>query len=88
MYYFRGDVPMAEFIASQPAVVGLWLRALSMPLILLGGVNTMATVSNALTEGFEFVAMARTLLRDPALVNKFQADTANEGLCGCIAQNA
>jgi 2,4-dienoyl-CoA reductase-like NADH-dependent reductase (Old Yellow Enzyme family) len=107
MYYFRGDVPMAEFIASQPAVVGLGLRvigrrmfrtypfeeafflplarqfreALSMPLILLGGVNTMATVSNALTEGFEFVAMARALLRDPALVNKFQADIANEGLC-------
>jgi hypothetical protein len=25
MYYFRGDVPMAEFIASQPTVVGLSL---------------------------------------------------------------
>lgn len=107
MYYFRGDVPMAEFIASQPALVGLGLRvvgrrmfreypfeeafflpqarqfreALSMPLILLGGVNTMATVSDALAEGFEFVAMARALLRDPALVNKFHAGEAREGLC-------
>ena len=26
MYYFRGDVPMAEFIASQPRAVGLGLR--------------------------------------------------------------
>lgn len=107
MYYFRGEVPMAEFIASQPAAVGLGLRivgrrmfreypfeeafflplarqfreALSMPLILLGGVNTMATVSDALAEGFEFVAMARALLRDPGLVNKFRAGTAREGLC-------
>jgi 4,4'-dithiodibutanoate disulfide reductase len=107
MYYFRGDVPMAEFIASQPAVVGLGLRVigrrmfrtypfeeafflpsarqfrerLSMPLILLGGVNTMDTVETALAEGFEFVAMARALLRDPALVNRFRAGTACEGLC-------
>nr|WP_319433006.1 NADH:flavin oxidoreductase [Mycobacterium sp. RTGN5] len=107
MYYFRGDVPMAEFIAAQPAIVGLGLRvigprmfrtypfeeafflplarqfreALTMPLILLGGVNTMDTVESALEEGFEFVAMARALLRDPALVNKFRANTTREGLC-------
>lgn len=107
MYYFRGDVPMAEFIASQPAVVGLGLRvigsrmfrsypfeeafflpqarqfreALAMPLILLGGINTMDTVETAMTEGFEFVAMARALLRDPDLVNKFRAETTREGLC-------
>jgi 2,4-dienoyl-CoA reductase-like NADH-dependent reductase (Old Yellow Enzyme family) len=107
MYYFRGDVPMAEFIASQPALVGLGLRvigprmfrtypfeesfflpqarqfreALSMPLILLGGVNTMDTVETAMSEGFEFVAMARALLRDPDLVNKFRAEDTREGLC-------
>lgn len=65
MYFFRGDVPMAEFVASQPRLVGLGLRfygprlfpvypfeeafflpmarqfrsELSMPLILLGGIN-------------------------------------------------
>lgn len=107
MYYFRGEVPMAEFIASQPAVVGLGLRvigrrmfrtypfeeayflplarqfreALKMPLILLGGVNTMDTVETALGEGFEFVAMARALLRDPGLINRFHADVTREGLC-------
>ncbi|GJF09275.1 oxidoreductase [Mycolicibacterium cyprinidarum] len=107
MYYFRGEVPMAEFIASQPAIVGLGLRVigsrlfrtypfeeayflpqarqfretLSMPLILLGGVNTLETVETAMAEGFEFVAMARALLRDPGLVNKFRENTAREGLC-------
>jgi 4,4'-dithiodibutanoate disulfide reductase len=107
MYYFRGEVPMAEFIAAQPAIVGLGLRiigprmfrtypfeeafflpqarqfreALTMPLILLGGVNTMDTVETALADGFEFVGMARALLRDPGLINKFQVDTVREGLC-------
>ncbi|ASW88496.1 NADH:flavin oxidoreductase [Mycobacterium marseillense] len=107
MYYFRGDVPMDEFIASQPRAVGLGLRvlgrrlfrsypfeeafflplarqfraALSMPLILLGGVNRLDTVEDALADGFEFVAMARALLRDPFLVNSFREHTATEGLC-------
>lgn len=107
MYYFRGPVPMREFIASQPVPVGLGLRVigsrlfreypfeeafflplarqfretLDMPLILLGGVNELDTVHDALTEGFDFVAMARALLRDPTLVNRFRDETATAGLC-------
>lgn len=107
MYYFRGPVPMREFIASQPAPVGLGLRvigrrlfreypfeeafflpmarqfreALDMPLILLGGINELATVHGALAEGFEFVAMARALLRDPGLIDRFRDETATAGLC-------
>lgn len=34
-------------------------EALSMPLILLGGVNRLDTIEGALEEGFEFVAIAR-----------------------------
>jgi 2,4-dienoyl-CoA reductase-like NADH-dependent reductase (Old Yellow Enzyme family) len=107
MYYFRGDVPLDEFIASQPRPVGLGLRvigrrlfrtypfeeafflplarqfrtALSMPLMLLGGINRLDTVEGALNEGFQFVAMARALLRDPYLVKGFREETATEGLC-------
>lgn len=107
MYYFRGEVPMDEFIASQPAAVGLGLRvigrrlfrtypfeegfflplarqfreALSMPLMLLGGINRLDTVENAISEGFEFVALGRALLREPSLVNRFQADQGGESLC-------
>ncbi|MCV7000530.1 NADH:flavin oxidoreductase [Mycolicibacterium alvei] len=107
MYYFRGEVPLDEFIASQPKAVGLGLRvlgsrlfktypfeeafflplarqfraALTMPLILLGGVNELATVEAAVDEGFEFVAMGRALLRDPALVNRFADGSATAGLC-------
>jgi 2,4-dienoyl-CoA reductase-like NADH-dependent reductase (Old Yellow Enzyme family) len=34
-----------------------------------------------MAEGFEFVAMARALLREPDLVNRMQADADHAGLC-------
>jgi 2,4-dienoyl-CoA reductase-like NADH-dependent reductase (Old Yellow Enzyme family) len=55
--------------------------ALSMPLILLGGINRVDTVRNALAEGFEFVAMGRALLREPDLVRRWQAGATHESLC-------
>jgi 4,4'-dithiodibutanoate disulfide reductase len=55
--------------------------ALSMPLILLGGINRLSTIEAALDEGFSFVAMARALLREPDLVNKLREGTADESLC-------
>ena len=54
---------------------------LSMPLILLGGITKAATIDKAMANGFEFVAMARALLREPDLVNRMQADRAVEATC-------
>ena len=56
-------------------------KALSLPLILLGGVNSVETIQRAMVEGFEYVAMGRALLRDPALVDKMASGTAREGNC-------
>jgi 2,4-dienoyl-CoA reductase-like NADH-dependent reductase (Old Yellow Enzyme family) len=56
-------------------------EALTMPLILLGGINRLDTIHRAMAEGFEFVAMGRALLREPDLVNKLRAGTSAEGLC-------
>ena len=107
MYYFRGDVPLKEFAATQGPVVGLGVRAfghrifpelpyeeafflpfarqfraaLDVPLILLGGINERSTIDLALDEGFEFVAMARALLREPDLPNKMAAGESRSGLC-------
>jgi len=107
MYFFRGDVPMEEFIAAQPRLVGLGLRVLgrrifpelpyeeafflpmarqfraelSMPLVLLGGINHRATIDQAMAEGFELVAMARALLREPGLPNRLATEPAGAGLC-------
>jgi 2,4-dienoyl-CoA reductase-like NADH-dependent reductase (Old Yellow Enzyme family) len=55
--------------------------ALSMPLVLLGGITRRATIEQAMREGFEFVAMGRTLLREPDLVARMAKDEAGESLC-------
>lgn len=107
MYFFRGEVPLDEFIATQPKVVGWGLRfygprlfptypfeeafflpmarqfreALSMPLVLLGGINRLDTITGALDEGFDFVAMARALLREPDLPNQLRDRTTQVGRC-------
>jgi 2,4-dienoyl-CoA reductase-like NADH-dependent reductase (Old Yellow Enzyme family) len=58
-----------------------FLRALSTPIILLGGITELATVESALDEGFAFVAMARALLREPDLPNRMRAGTSTASLC-------
>jgi 2,4-dienoyl-CoA reductase-like NADH-dependent reductase (Old Yellow Enzyme family) len=55
--------------------------ALSMPLILLGGINRLNTVTQAMADGFEFVALARALLREPDLIERWRKDAAHESLC-------
>jgi 2,4-dienoyl-CoA reductase-like NADH-dependent reductase (Old Yellow Enzyme family) len=66
-----------------------FLRALSTPLILLGGITERATIEAALAEGFAFVAMARALLREPDLPARMQEDASTPSLCihcnKCIA---
>ena len=56
-------------------------EALTMPLILLGGIDRLDTAENALAEGFEFVAMARALLREPNLLQRWQEGDVRESLC-------
>ncbi|MDP3711378.1 MAG: NADH:flavin oxidoreductase [Mycobacteriales bacterium] len=107
MLFFRGDVPIEEFAATQPAVLRplvkpflrrimpsypfeeaffldearVFLQALSLPLVLLGGVNRVDTMQAAVDEGFSFVALARALLRDPDLVSRMASGAVTEGRC-------
>ena len=55
--------------------------ALRMPLVLLGGINRRETMEQAMADGFEFVAMARALLREPDLVATMQAGESSAALC-------
>ncbi|CAB4595368.1 unannotated protein [freshwater metagenome] len=66
--YFR---PMALDVRAQ----------LDMPLIFLGGINNLATVQQAMSDGFDFVAMGRAVLREPDLINRMQEGTQTEGNC-------
>jgi 2,4-dienoyl-CoA reductase-like NADH-dependent reductase (Old Yellow Enzyme family) len=56
-------------------------EALKLPLILLGGITRRSTVADAMSEGFEFVAVGRGLLREPDLVNRWRAGDESESLC-------
>lgn len=55
--------------------------AVSMPLMLLGGINRLETMEQAMADGFDFVAMGRALLREPDLVNRLQSGRATAGVC-------
>jgi 2,4-dienoyl-CoA reductase-like NADH-dependent reductase (Old Yellow Enzyme family) len=56
-------------------------EALTMPLVLLGGINRRSTIEQALNEGFAFVAMARALLREPDLVSRMRAGAQTQATC-------
>ncbi|MFD0537161.1 hypothetical protein ACFQY7_28905 [Actinomadura luteofluorescens] len=55
--------------------------AVKLPMILLGGVTDRAGMDTAMAEGFQFVAMARALLREPDLINRIQDEPSTESLC-------
>ncbi|MGH3361141.1 MAG: NADH:flavin oxidoreductase [Nocardioides sp.] len=57
------------------------LSAVDLPMVLLGGVTDKSVMDLAMAEGFEFVAMARALLRQPDLVNRIAEDPATPPLC-------
>ena len=52
-----------------------------MPLMLLGGINRLDTMQQAMADGFEYVAMARALLREPDLVDRLRTGPRNSGAC-------
>jgi 2,4-dienoyl-CoA reductase-like NADH-dependent reductase (Old Yellow Enzyme family) len=55
--------------------------AVDLPMILLGGVTNRAVMDDAMRSGFQFVAMARALLREPDLLNRLRADPSVRSLC-------
>jgi 2,4-dienoyl-CoA reductase-like NADH-dependent reductase (Old Yellow Enzyme family) len=55
--------------------------AVGLPMVLLGGVTNLAVMNEAMRAGFQFVAMARALLREPDLVNRLTADPTATSLC-------
>lgn len=55
--------------------------AVDLPMILLGGVTDRPMMDTAMQEGFQYVAMARALLREPDLINRIAKDSATPSLC-------
>tara|TARA_R110002110_G_scaffold166675_1_gene367480 strand:+ start:42912 stop:44153 length:1242 start_codon:yes stop_codon:yes gene_type:complete len=63
--------------------------AVDLPLAYLGGVKSLDNAFSAMREGFDCVVLARALLHDPALINKFKAGTVQQSGCdncnACVA---
>ncbi|MER5280902.1 NADH:flavin oxidoreductase [Streptomyces sp. NPDC002809] len=55
--------------------------AVKLPMILLGGITDKPAMDLAMREGFEYVAMGRSLLREPDLVNRIREDATTPSLC-------
>lgn len=55
--------------------------AVDLPMILLGGIVDKAGMDLAMSEGFQYVAMARALLREPDLINRIVGDASTQSLC-------
>lgn len=53
----------------------------NLPLVLLGGITNKQAMDQAMSEGFQYVAMARELLRQPNLVNRLHEDPNTGSLC-------
>lgn len=63
--------------------------AVSTRLGYLGGVKSMTAAQTALDEGFDAVVMARALVHDPGIVERFRADPSHRSVCDscnrCVA---
>lgn len=63
--------------------------AVDLPLSYLGGIKSLANAEQAMSEGFECVVLARVLIHDPALVNKFKSGERTQSGCdncnACVA---
>jgi 2,4-dienoyl-CoA reductase-like NADH-dependent reductase (Old Yellow Enzyme family) len=63
--------------------------AVQLPLAYLGGIKSLENAQQAVAEGFDCVVVARALLHDPALVNKFRSGELTRSGCdncnGCVA---
>ncbi len=60
--------------------------ALSIPLVYVGGLVSRAKIEEVLSEGFEFVQMARALVHDTDFIKKMQESDINYR-CGCKHSN-
>ncbi len=57
------------------------LKEVSIPLILIGGNLFYATLEDLNQKGIEYFALARALVREPDLINKWKKDPTQKALC-------
>ena len=78
----------ARFLKTSPYSDGYFLQdarqvraAVALPMVLLGGITNRLVIDQAMTDGFQFVAMPRALLREPDLIKRMQREPGTRSLC-------
>jgi 2,4-dienoyl-CoA reductase-like NADH-dependent reductase (Old Yellow Enzyme family) len=81
------DVPFKENYFLEDAK--RFRKALKMPLIYVGGILSKANIDEVLNEGFDGVAIARALIRNPDFINQLLEEKLKHSSCDtcnyCIA---
>ncbi len=65
-------------------------QKINIPVILVGGMNSMKTIKTAMERGFEWIAIARALIENPNFVNDLQNEVIEKSGCTicnyCVAK--
>lgn len=65
-------------------------NSLSIPVVLVGGMNSIKTINKAMEEGFQFIALARALIHNTNFINDLRNETINRSECTicnyCVAK--
>jgi len=56
-------------------------KAVSIPLVLVGGISSLAKTEEVLNNGIDFVAIARPLVLDPGFVNRIKNKEIDRSIC-------
>ena len=57
------------------------LKAVKIPVVLVGGICSIDNLETAMQAGFEFVEIGRAIIKDPDIVNKWQKGEATASDC-------
>lgn len=65
-------------------------QAIKIPVVLVGGMNSMHTIEKAMHEGFQWIAIARALIENPNFVNDLRNEVIEKSGCTicnyCVAK--
>lgn len=73
------DIPFEEAFFRPKAE--LFRRSVEVPTMLLGGMTSRASMTDAIDAGFAFVTIGRALLREPDLIARYSAGEAEASRC-------
>lgn len=65
-------------------------KAIDIPVVLVGGMNSMQTIDKAMSKGFQWIAIARALIENPNFINDLRNEVIEKSACTicnyCVAK--